>query len=70
MYYFIEVKCGPTTKLSDYQRYFEMAVEAAREIGFNVPTDKGLELIPKYVLCQIDDKHKLEKDETCKKLLR
>jgi len=69
-YYFIEVKCGPAAKLSSYQRHFKWAVEAAREVGFNFPTDKGLELIPKFVLCQFDDKHRLIADQSCKKLLR
>ncbi|MFP3234651.1 MAG: hypothetical protein RXR08_13680 [Sulfolobaceae archaeon] len=69
-YYFIEVKCGPAAKLSSYQRHFKWAVKAAREAGFNFPTDKGLELIPKFVLCQFDDKHRLIADQSCKKLLR
>jgi len=69
-YYFIEVKCGPAAKLSSYQRHFKWAVEAAREVGFNFPTDKGLELIPKFVLCQFNDKHRLIADQSCKKLLR
>ncbi len=69
-YYFIEVKCGPAAKLSSYQRHFKWAVEAAREVGFNFPTDKGLELIPKFVLCQFDDKRRLIADQSCKKLLR
>jgi hypothetical protein len=69
-YYFIEVKCGPAAKLSTYQRYFKTAVEVAREVGFNVLTDKGLELEPKFVTCQFDDKYRLIGDENCKKLLR
>ncbi|MFP3234780.1 MAG: hypothetical protein RXR08_14415 [Sulfolobaceae archaeon] len=69
-YYFIEVKCGPEAKLSSYQRYFKWGVEAAREVGFNITTDKGLELEPKYVLCKFDDKYRLIDDPTCKKLLR
>jgi hypothetical protein len=69
-YYFIEVKCGPATKLSGYQHYFKWSMEAVREVGFNVPTDKNLELVPKYVLCQFDDKLRLIGDRSCKKLLR
>nr|ABE99670.1 hypothetical protein [Sulfolobus islandicus] len=69
-YYFIEVKCGPGAKLSSYQRRFKLGVEIAREVGFNITTDKGLELIPKFVLCQFDHKYRLIADQSCKKLLR
>ncbi|MGC8597705.1 MAG: hypothetical protein ACP5NY_07310 [Thermocladium sp.] len=69
-YYFIEVKCGPAAKLSSYQRMFKSAVEAAREVGFNFTTDKGMELEPKFVLCQFDDEYRLIADQSCKKLLR
>ena len=69
-YYFIEVKCGPSAKLSRFQRMFKAGVEAAREVQFNVVTDKGRELIPKYVVCQFDDNYRLMGDEDCKRLLR
>jgi hypothetical protein len=45
-------------------------VEVAREVGFNVLTDKGLELEPKFVTCQFDEEYRLIKDPICKKLLR
>jgi hypothetical protein len=48
----------------------ESYVELAREVGFNFTTDKGLELIPKFVLCQFDDKYRLIADQSCKKFLR
>jgi len=69
-YYFIEVKCGPRAKLSSYQRLFKSGVEVAREEGSKIPSDKGSELIPKFVLCQFDDKYRLMADQSCKKLLR
>ncbi|WP_052846950.1 hypothetical protein [Sulfurisphaera tokodaii] len=69
-YYFIEVKCGPRAKLSSYQRMFKAGVEVAREVGFYPVTDKGLELIPKYVVCQFDEEYRLIGDQSCKKLLR
>jgi len=68
-YYFIEVKCGPRAKLSSYQRRFKSAVEIAREVGFNFTTDKGLELIPKFVLCQFNDKYRLIADQSVRSSL-
>lgn len=69
-YYFIEVKCGPSAKLSRFQRMFKAIVESAREEQIPKVTDKGRELIPKYVVCQFDDNMTLMGDADCKRLLR
>lgn len=58
--YFIEVKCGPGTGLSDTQGRFKEWVDKATKRGKDV----------KYVVCQFDDRGRLIGDNECKKLLR
>ncbi len=67
-YYYIEVKCGSGARLSSYQRYFREAVEAVGE-EFEVITERGIRLIPKYVVCQFDDYYRLIGDADCRRLL-
>ena len=68
-YYYIEVKCGSGARLSSYQRYFREAVEAAREEGIEIITERGIRLTPKYVVCQFDDYYRLIGDADCRRLL-
>jgi len=68
-YYYIEVKCGSGARLSSYQRYFREAVGAAREEGFEIITERGIRLTPKYVVCQFDDYYRLVGDADCRRLL-
>ena len=66
--YYIEVKCGPSARLSEYQRAFKDAVEnVAPEVGYNA----------RYVVCRFDfikddrgeEKAILIEDDMCKRLL-
>ena len=58
--YYIEVKCGPSTDLTDYQSAFKDAIDnIAPEVGYNA----------RYVVCQFDDDGNLIKDEMCAYLL-
>lgn len=54
--------------MSSYQRYFREAVEAVGE-EFEVITERGIRLIPKYVVCQFDDYYRLIGDADCRRLL-
>ena len=58
--YYIEVKCGPKAKLSETQKAFKEAIEAAPEFGYDA----------RYVICRFDEYGNLIEDETCKRLLQ